>query len=80
MKVYDCFKEDEITGDVLERISGYESFIGTEKEEGARIFSIEVLTTILFSEEDDTNETTKHRIRQLYDYIPRTAGFFMIKK
>jgi len=63
---------DEIPDDVLDRIQGYQSFDdadGTSDE----IYYVERINQILQNPEDDTNETTKGRLEDLYEQIKDCA-------
>jgi len=62
---------DEIPDDILERISGYQLFDG----EHSIIYSTKVLHKIINDKEDDTNDTTKSRIKNLYAQIKNCAYF-----
>ncbi len=64
----------DIHSDVLERIDGYEIMSNTdvvnpEEDYDVKLFSTDKLFDVLTDEDDDTNDTTKHRIGQLYDSI-----------
>ena len=72
--VYAC----DIYSDVLERIDGYESHVGLENND--KVYSVGVLEDILFSEDDDTNETTKHRISELFSLMDGAYMLFIIDR
>ena len=61
--------EDQIPDDVLERIDGYEEFVDKDIDLSDKIYSVSKLNDILTDEDDDTNETTKCRIEELYEQI-----------
>lgn len=62
VKLYDS----EIPSDVLERLDGLESYI--DDEYGNKIYNIEVIKdSILDNPDDDTNQTTKTRLKKLYN-------------
>ena len=63
-----------IYSDVLERIDGYEIMSNTDvdnpqEDYDVKIFLTDKLFGILTDDDDDTNDTTKFRIGQLYDSI-----------
>jgi len=60
---------DEIPDDVLDRIQGYQSFNDTDGARGDEIYYVERINQILQNPEDDTNDTTKGRIGELYEQI-----------
>jgi len=68
-----------LPGDVLERLKGRETFVDTE-EIGDEIIPIDSINDIITDSEDDTNETTKIRLEELYkqikdfDYLMLTNG------
>lgn len=81
MKIYETNKvliaqipNRDIPDDVLERISGYESFDDAE-ESGEKIYYVTRIQQILDNPEDDTNETTKGRIEDLYEQIKDCVYF-----
>lgn len=63
---------DEIPDDVLERIDGYEGFHDTDYS-GNKVYYVERINQILKNPEDDTNETTKGRLEDLYEQIKDCA-------
>jgi len=69
----------QVYSDVLERIAGYEEFVDANEAIGDKVFSVDKLNQILTDEEDDTNETTKLRIEELYEQI-KDFDYFMITK
>ena len=74
--------ESQIKDDVLERISGKEEFTDiTPNGEniGERMYLTSTFGDILEDEEDDTNDTTKFRIKELYEKI-KHHDYLMITK
>jgi hypothetical protein len=66
--------EKEIPSDVMERIHGYEEFENDENE----IYPILVFKKIVKDKQDDTNETTKLRIKEIYKQV-KDFDYVMIK-
>ena len=73
----DVINACDIYDDVLERIDGYESYVGFENN--SKIYSVGVLENILFDGEDDTNETTKHRINELFNLMDGAHILFILE-
>ena len=70
---------DEIPDDVIDRIQGYQSFDDTDNARGDEIYCVERINQILQNPEDDTNETTKGRLEDLYEQI-KDCNFLWIGK
>ena len=76
---------DEVYSDVLERIEGYDCLTndGIMELDGCpceiHVYLTSVLKNIITNEDDDTNETTKERIIDLYKEISDCAYFMIIK-
>ena len=71
--------ENLIPSDVLERIAGYEVFTDVDHEIDDKIYSTVCLHDIMTNKDDDTNETTKGRIEELYKKIANFPYFMVIK-
>jgi len=63
----------ELTSDVLERLDGMEcmsnNVINNTNDHDIKSFVIYRIKRMLNDKEDDTNETTKNRIAELYEAI-----------
>ena len=69
----------QIKDDVLERMQGKESFTDTDTELGEVLICTDAFNQLLEDKEDDTNETTKGRIADLYEKI-KAHDYLMITK
>jgi hypothetical protein len=68
---------DHIDDDVLERLSGNESFIDNDEQLDEKIYPVRLLYEIIIDLEDDTNESTKNKIVDMYEGI-KEYNYFMV--
>lgn len=63
----------DLQSDVLDRLDGLEDLNNNSDMVSHRttLFSVETINRILEDEEDDTNETTKNRIKDLVDKLKK---------
>lgn len=68
-------QEAQVPSDVLERIADYESFstvgISDAPQVTDLIYGVNTLKRILQDKNDDTNETTKLRVEELYSQVKK---------
>ena len=61
--------EKTLPDDIVERLSGKEKFVDNDTLISSGIYLVKDIKDMLEDEEDDTNETTKLRIEELYKKI-----------
>lgn len=71
-----AFQISAIPDDVIDRITGKD--IAESYTAKDALFKTDILKQILTDKEDDTNETTRHRIKLLYRKIKRFNYFTLI--
>ncbi len=62
-------EEKTLPDDIVERLSGKEKFVDNNTLISGGIYLVKDIKDMLEDEEDDTNETTKLRIEELYKKI-----------
>jgi len=76
-------KESDIPSDVLERIDGYEilndSNLTSNDQVGRQIYEISCLKRCARKSNNDTNESTRIKIKELYNQV-KDCTYLMIQK
>lgn len=67
-----CVKDD-----VLKRLYGLEDYVSNGNFGEERIFKVQTIKNILDDPEDDTNETTKCRLEDLYRHVKGAQYLFI---
>ena len=69
VKIATARKGHDISDDVIDRLAGLQDFTPEEFLSGTVIFYPETIRQIMDDEDDNTNETTKLKIQNLYEKI-----------
>lgn len=74
--------KNDLTSGVLDRLEDTEIFTDETingHSRGEKIYSLSKIRNILYDEDDDTNETTRHELELLYNKLKDHCNWILIK-